>query len=69
MVCVDRCGADDRFLTSNLAFLLIIAKFSDIFGQKYMLLIANGFFFVFSMACGGAKTMTQLYVKSILHVH
>jgi len=46
-------------LTYN-SFLLITAKLSDVMGLKTTLLACNAFFLVFSMACGGAKTMNQL---------
>ncbi|KAF1949344.1 hypothetical protein CC80DRAFT_555387 [Byssothecium circinans] len=35
---------------------------SDIWGLKRTLLAFNGFVLVFSMACSGAQTMTQLIV-------
>ncbi|KAF2112474.1 major facilitator superfamily domain-containing protein [Lophiotrema nucula] len=48
-------------LTYN-SFLMILAKFSDVFGVKALLIISNIVFLVFSMACGGAQSMTQLIV-------
>ncbi|KZF20982.1 putative MFS multidrug transporter [Xylona heveae TC161] len=48
-------------LTYN-GFLLVYSKLTDIFGQKSLLLLAQFIFLVFSMACGGAQTMTQLIV-------
>ena len=39
---------------------MISAKLSDVFGVKTMLIICNLIFLVFSMACSGAQTMTQL---------
>jgi MFS family permease len=47
-------------LTYN-SFLMITAKLSDVMGLKSTLLACNIFFLVFSMACGGAKSMNQLY--------
>jgi MFS family permease len=47
-------------LTYN-SFLMITAKLSDVVGLKTTLLGCNIFFLIFSMACGGAKSMTQLY--------
>jgi len=47
---------------------MITAKLSDVWGLKTMLLACGAIFFVFSMACGAAQTMTQLYVKSSLDV-
>ncbi|KAF2655372.1 MFS general substrate transporter [Lophiostoma macrostomum CBS 122681] len=46
-------------LTYN-AFLLITAKFSDVWGLKAVLLTCNIVFLVFSMACAGSRTMVQL---------
>jgi MFS family permease len=44
-----------------IGFLIIYAKFSDIFGAKFMLLLALLIFTVFSIACGAATAMTELY--------
>jgi len=41
-------------------FLVIYAKFSDIFGAKFMILLALLIFTVFSIACGAATGMTEL---------
>ncbi|KAF2757236.1 MFS general substrate transporter [Pseudovirgaria hyperparasitica] len=49
------------FLTYN-AFLLLVAKLSDTFGTKNLLILSNIIFFVFSAACAASKTMTQLIV-------
>lgn len=46
-------------LTFN-AFILFLAKVSDIVGTKAILLVCNFIFLAFSMACGAAQTMTQL---------
>jgi MFS family permease len=43
-----------------IGFLIIYAKFSDIFGAKFMLLLALLIFTVFSIACGAATAMTEL---------
>lgn len=42
---------------------MITAKLSDIWGLKTVLLTCGAIFLVFSMACGVAQTMTQLYVS------
>lgn len=47
-------------------FLIIYAKFSDIFGRKIMLLSALLLFTVFSSACGTAQTLLQLCVQESL---
>lgn len=47
-------------LTYN-SFLMMSAKLSDVLGLKTTLLGCNIIFLVFSMACAGAKSMTQLY--------
>ena len=48
-------------LTYN-GFLLLFSKFCDIFGYKTMLLAANVCLGVFSILCGVAQSMNQLYV-------
>ncbi|KAL2819624.1 MFS general substrate transporter [Aspergillus cavernicola] len=48
-------------LTYN-AFVLLLAKLSDIVGLKPLILISNGIFLVFSIACGVSQTMNQLIV-------
>jgi MFS family permease len=48
-------------------FLIIFAKFSDIFGAKFMLLLALLIFTVFSIACGAATAMTELYSSLFLN--
>lgn len=45
---------------------MITAKLSDVWGLKTVLLACGAIFFVFSMACGVAQTMTQLYVDHFL---
>ena len=44
------------------AFLIIMAKLSDIFGRKSSVTISFIAFVVFSGGCGAAQTMTQLLV-------
>lgn len=44
---------------------MITAKLSDVWGLKTVLLGCGAIFLVFSMACGAAQTMTQLYVKTL----
>ena len=46
-----------------IGFLIILSRFSDIFGRKPLILLAVFLFTVFSAACGAAQTFTQLYVK------
>jgi MFS family permease len=41
---------------------MITAKLSDVWGLKTVLLACAVIFLVFSIACGVAQTMTQLYV-------
>jgi len=56
--------SQSEFLYCNtdevVAFLLIIAKLSDLLGPKLVLILSNVVFLAFSIACGTAKTMTQL---------
>lgn len=47
-------------LTYN-SFLMITAKLSDVWGLKIMLIACNVFFLIWSMACGAAQSMEQLY--------
>jgi MFS family permease len=51
-----------KLLLNVAAFLMITAKLSDVWGIKSLLLICATIFLIFSMACGGAQTMTQLIV-------
>lgn len=49
---------------------MITAKLSDIWGIKTVLLACCTIFLIFSIACGAAQTMTQLYVNTlILHTN
>lgn len=43
---------------------MITAKLSDVWGLKTVLLACGAIFFIFSMACGVAQTMTQLYINA-----
>ena len=44
-------------------FLIILSRFSDVFGRKPLILLVVFLFTVFSAACGAAQTFTQLYVE------
>ena len=44
-------------------FLIILSRFSDIFGRKPLILLVVFLFTIFSAACGAAQTFTQLYVE------
>jgi MFS family permease len=48
---------------------MITAKLSDVWGLKTVLLVCGAIFFIFSMACGAAQTMTQLYVMFTSRCH
>jgi hypothetical protein len=48
------------YLLTYTGFLVIYAKFSDIFGAKFMILLALLVFTVFSIVCGAATGMTEL---------
>ncbi|KKK24448.1 hypothetical protein ARAM_006068 [Aspergillus rambellii] len=48
-------------LTYN-AFVLILAKLSDIVGLKHLILLSNAIFLVFSIACSVSQSMQQLIV-------
>ncbi|MCJ1358941.1 MAG: hypothetical protein MMC33_008941 [Icmadophila ericetorum] len=50
------------YLLTYTGFLLIIAKLSDIFGRKSMILFTLATFTVFSIACGLAQSVIQLIV-------
>ena len=43
-----------------LAVLVIIAKLSDLFGRKFMLILSLITFIVFSAACGASQSLAQL---------
>jgi MFS family permease len=44
----------------NLAVLVIIAKLSDLFGRRFMLILSLITFIVFSAACGASQSLAQL---------
>ncbi|KAL9618383.1 MAG: hypothetical protein Q9160_006891 [Pyrenula sp. 1 TL-2023] len=50
------------YLVSYSGFLLIWAKFGDIFDRKTFMLLAVAIFIAFSAACAGAQTAVQLIV-------
>jgi MFS family permease len=58
----DRDWVVTSYLLTYTGFLVIYAKFSDIFGAKFMMLLALLVFTVFSVACGAATGMTELIV-------
>ncbi|KAK6615280.1 major facilitator superfamily transporter [Botrytis cinerea] len=50
------------YMLTYTCFLIISAKLSDIFGRKSLLLVSVGLFVIFSAACAGAQSMTQLII-------
>ncbi|KAI1100336.1 MFS general substrate transporter [Jackrogersella minutella] len=50
------------YLVTYTGFLIIFARISDLFGRKPTLSTALILFLIFSLACGSAKTMTQLII-------
>lgn len=48
------------YLLTYTSFIIIIAKFSDVYGRKTMILLSMFLFTVFSGGCAAAQTMTQL---------
>ncbi|KAE9362971.1 putative MFS multidrug transporter [Stipitochalara longipes BDJ] len=50
------------YLLTYTGFLVIYAKFSDIFGIKFMMLLALLVFTAFSIVCGAATGMTELII-------
>jgi MFS family permease len=46
----------------RLGFLVIYAKFSDVFGKKTMLIFALTIFTLFSILCGAANGIVELLV-------
>ncbi|KAK7047800.1 hypothetical protein VNI00_006128 [Paramarasmius palmivorus] len=50
------------YLLTYTAFLPIVSKLTDIVGRKPVLIASTLFFMLWSGACGGAKSMTQLIV-------
>lgn len=43
-------------------FLIILAKLSDIFGRKPVMVFVIVIFTIFSIACGVAQTLPELYI-------
>jgi MFS family permease len=52
----------DEAILMFTGFLIIFGRLSDIFGRKQSLLLALGFFTVWSAACGWSGSIEQLYV-------
>ncbi|RPA95467.1 putative MFS multidrug transporter [Choiromyces venosus 120613-1] len=50
------------YMLTYTGFLIIYAKFSDIFGRKPMVLVALLIFTVLSIVCGASQNMLQLHV-------
>ena len=50
------------YLLTYCGFLIIYARLSDVFGRKGAILVALAFFTIFSLLCGVAQSMEQLYV-------
>ncbi|KAL9046690.1 MAG: hypothetical protein Q9206_007015 [Seirophora lacunosa] len=50
------------YLVTYTGFLIILARLSDIFGRKTLILFTNLIFIAFSAGCGVAQTLTQLVV-------
>uniref|UniRef100_A0A0W0G9H5 Putative MFS general substrate transporter n=1 Tax=Moniliophthora roreri TaxID=221103 RepID=A0A0W0G9H5_MONRR len=50
------------YLLTYTAFLPVVSKLTDIVGRKPVLIVSTLFFMLWSGACGGAKSMTQLIV-------
>lgn len=50
------------YLLTYVAFMVILAKLSDLAGRKSVLIICLMIFTIFSSICGAAQTMTQLIV-------
>ncbi|TVY27456.1 Efflux pump [Lachnellula hyalina] len=48
------------YLITYTGFLVIYAKFSDVFGKKTMLILALGIFTLFSILCGAATGVVEL---------
>ena len=49
---------------SRLGFAICIAKLSDIYGRRNMVLFSWIIFIAFSLACALSKNMTSLYVDN-----
>ncbi|KAL7418197.1 major facilitator superfamily domain-containing protein [Mrakia frigida] len=52
----------NAYLLTSTAFQPLYGRFSDIFGRKYMLMIALAIFFLGSLACALAQSMIQLII-------
>ncbi|KAH9892320.1 putative multidrug resistance protein fnx1 [Xylariomycetidae sp. FL2044] len=50
------------YLMGYIAVIVIFAKFSDIFGRKFVFLLSSGIFIIFSAACGASQTMNQVII-------
>ncbi|KAI0010709.1 putative multidrug resistance protein fnx1 [Xylariaceae sp. FL0662B] len=50
------------YLLGYVAVIVILAKFSDIFGRKPIFMLSTAIFVVFSAACSAAQTLKQLIV-------
>lgn len=50
------------YLLTYTSFMLIMAKLSDLYGRKSILVFSLFVFTVFSGGCAAANTMIQLYV-------
>ncbi|KAI1259681.1 putative multidrug resistance protein fnx1 [Xylariaceae sp. FL1019] len=50
------------YLLGYVGIIVIVAKFSDIFGRKIVFMLSLGVFIIFSAACSAAQTMNQLIV-------
>ncbi|KAI2468606.1 putative multidrug resistance protein fnx1 [Annulohypoxylon bovei var. microspora] len=50
------------YLLGRIGVMVIFAKLSDILGRKFIFTTSIAIFAIFSGACGGAQTMTQLIV-------
>ncbi|KAI1121538.1 major facilitator superfamily domain-containing protein [Nemania abortiva] len=50
------------YLLGYVAVIVIVAKFSDIFGRKAMFVLSTALFIIFSAACSASQTLVQLIV-------
>lgn len=58
--CAPQDTLSNQLMHWSIAFVLLLAKLSDILGLKSLILGSNAVFFIFSVACGVARTMDQL---------
>lgn len=49
------------YLLTYTSFMIFLAKLSDVFGRKVLLLFSVAMFTVFSGGCAASQTMLQLY--------